>query len=261
MVTVAAGESLGRVRRHRGPAAAGSASRPSRGSPAWSAPPRSRTSARTARRSPRPSRRSGSGTASSEGVRTFANADCGFGYRTSRFKADPGRHVVLSVTFQLAPGRPGRARRLRRAGAHPRRRARAASPGADVREAVLALRRGKGMVLDAADHDTWSAGSFFTNPVVAAEVVPEGAPAWPAEGGVKTSAAWLIEHAGFAKGYGNDRVAPLHQAHAGPHQPRPGHHRRPAGARPRDPRRRGGGVRHPAGQRAGAGRLLALGAD
>ena len=72
---------------------------------------------------------------------------------------------------------------------------------------MLGLRRGKGMVLDEADHDTWSAGSFFTNPVVAADDVPEGAPTWPAEGGVKTSAAWLIEHAGFAKGYGSDRVA------------------------------------------------------
>jgi len=67
---------------------------------------------------------------------------------------------------------------------------------------VLGLRRGKGMVLDADDHDTWSAGSFFTNPVVDAAVVPDGAPTWPAEGGVKVSAAWLIEHAGFGKGYG-----------------------------------------------------------
>jgi UDP-N-acetylmuramate dehydrogenase len=68
---------------------------------------------------------------------------------------------------------------------------------------VLGLRRGKGMVLDAADHDTWSAGSFFTNPVVAPDAVPEGAPAWPQpDGGVKTSAAWLIEHAGFGKGHG-----------------------------------------------------------
>ncbi|MFC6344289.1 UDP-N-acetylenolpyruvoylglucosamine reductase, partial [Nocardioides hankookensis] len=75
-------------------------------------------------------------------------------------------------------------------------------------QAVLGLRRGKGMVLDPADHDTWSAGSFFTNPVVDADVVPDGAPAWPQpDGRVKTSAAWLIEHAGFTKGYGSDRVA------------------------------------------------------
>jgi UDP-N-acetylmuramate dehydrogenase len=59
------------------------------------------------------------------------------------------------------------------------------------------------MVLDPADHDTWSAGSFFTNPVVAPDVLPEGAPAWPQpDGRVKTSAAWLIERAGFGKGYG-----------------------------------------------------------
>ena len=64
------------------------------------------------------------------------------------------------------------------------------------------------MVLDPADHDTWSAGSFFTNPVVDAADVPDGAPAWPqADGRVKTSAAWLIERAGFAKGHGSDRVA------------------------------------------------------
>jgi UDP-N-acetylmuramate dehydrogenase len=64
------------------------------------------------------------------------------------------------------------------------------------------------MVLDPADHDTWSAGSFFTNPVVVPEEVPEGAPAWPQpDGTVKTSAAWLIEQAGYGKGYGNDRVS------------------------------------------------------
>jgi UDP-N-acetylmuramate dehydrogenase len=142
-----------------------------------------------------------------KGIRTFANADCGFGYRTSRFKADPGRHVVLTVTFQLAQGDLGApvtyAELARTLGVEIGQRA----PAAEVREAVLGLRRSKGMVLDAADHDTWSAGSFFTNPVVAPEQMPEGAPAWPADGGVKTSAAWLIEHAGFAKGYGNERVS------------------------------------------------------
>ena len=140
------------------------------------------------------------------GVRTFANADCGFGYRTSRFKADPGRHVVLDVTFQFRQGDLGApvtyAELARTLAVEQGRRA----PAADVRAAVLGLRRAKGMVLDAADHDTWSAGSFLTNPVVPGEVVPEGAPTWPADGGVKTSAAWLIEHAGFGKGYGVDGV-------------------------------------------------------
>jgi UDP-N-acetylmuramate dehydrogenase len=141
------------------------------------------------------------------GVRTFANADCGFAYRHSRFKADPGRHVVLDVTFQLKQGSlgpPVRYAELARAlGVAEGER----SPLADVREAVLALRRGKGMVLDADDHDTWSAGSFFTNPVVDPAVLPEGAPAWPQpDGRVKTSAAWLIDHAGFGKGYGDGPV-------------------------------------------------------
>jgi len=143
-----------------------------------------------------------------KGVRTFANADCGFGYRHSRFKADPGRHVVLEVTFQFRQGSLGApaayAELARTLGVEAGGRA----PLADVREAVLGLRRGKGMVLDAADHDTWSAGSFFTNPVIAPDAVPEGAPAWPQpDGAVKTSAAWLIERAGFGKGYGNSAVS------------------------------------------------------
>ena len=141
------------------------------------------------------------------GVRTFANADCGFGYRTSRFKADPGRHVVLEVTFQLRQADLGTsvqyAELARALGVELGERA----PTAEVRGAVLDLRRAKGMVLDPADHDTWSAGSFFTNPVIDASVVPSEAPAWPQpEGRVKTSAAWLIEHAGFGKGYGEGRV-------------------------------------------------------
>lgn len=143
------------------------------------------------------------------GVRTFANADCGFGYRHSRFKADPGRHVVLDVTFQLrqgslsAPVTYGELARTLGVEAGAR------APLADVHAAVLGLRRGKGMVLDDADHDTWSAGSFFTNPVLtpeAAAALPEGAPRWQQGGAVKTSAAWLIQHAGFDKGYGNERV-------------------------------------------------------
>ena len=142
-----------------------------------------------------------------KGVRTFAAADCAFGYRTSRFKQDPGRHVVLGVTFQLTLGDLGApvqyAELARALGIEIGERA----PSSEVREAVLGLRRSKGMVLEPDDHDTWSTGSFFTNPVVPPESLPEGAPAWPQDDGlVKTSAAWLIEHAGFARGYGNDRV-------------------------------------------------------
>jgi UDP-N-acetylmuramate dehydrogenase len=131
---------------------------------------------------------------------------CGFTYRSSAFKRDPGRWVVLAVRFALEPSElsaPIRYAELARAldvelGAR--------APLADVRAAVLALRRAKGMVLDPDDHDTWSAGSFFTNPVVDAADVPDGAPAWPQGDGVKTSAAWLIEQAGFGKGYGDGEV-------------------------------------------------------
>ena len=147
-------------------------------------------------------------------ITTLAAADCGFGYRTSRFKADPGRYVVLGVRFQLALGDLGApvgyVELARSLGVEAGQRA----PMRQVRDAVLALRRSKGMVLDPSDHDTWSAGSFFTNPVVAPGAVPEGAPAWPqADGRVKTSAAWLIERAGFTKGYGAPGPAALSGKH------------------------------------------------
>lgn len=138
-------------------------------------------------------------------VRTLFAVDCGFGYRHSRFKAEPGRFVVLAVAFQLRLGDLSApvayAELATRLGVDVGDRA----PLADVRGAVLALRAAKGMVLDADDHDTWSAGSFFTNPVLdadAAERLPEGAPRFPqADGTVKTSAAWLIQAAGFERGH------------------------------------------------------------
>jgi UDP-N-acetylmuramate dehydrogenase len=147
-------------------------------------------------------------------VRTIFAADCGFSYRNSRFKADPSRYVVLEVAFQLTLGDlsapVGYAELARVLDVEPGSRA----PMADVREAVLGLRRSKGMVLDPADHDTWSAGSFFTNPILDTPAeVPAGAPQWPQpDGRVKTSAAWLIEHAGISKGFtiGNAAVSTKH---------------------------------------------------
>jgi UDP-N-acetylmuramate dehydrogenase len=147
--------------------------------------------------------------------RTFAAGECGFGYRTSRFKQEPDRFVVLDVTFQFVIG--DRAAPIRyaeladvlgvEAGDRP-------SAG-EVRAAVLGLRRGKGMVLDPDDHDTWSAGSFFTNPVLderTAARFPATVPRWvQPDGRVKIGAAWLIEQAGFAKGYGNERVGLSHK--------------------------------------------------
>ena len=142
----------------------------------------------------------------SEGrVRSFAAAECGFGYRGSRFKREKGRHLVLRVDFQLPLGelgQPVRYPELARAlGVEVGQRA----PAVHVRETVLAIRRRKGMVLDENDHDTWSAGSFFTNPILTPEQaasLPAEAPRFSAGGGVKTSAAWLIQHAGFPAGHG-----------------------------------------------------------
>ena len=132
--------------------------------------------------------------------------DCGFGYRTSMFKAQSPRWVVLSVTYRLTRGdsRPIRYAELARAlGVDVG----AVAPLGQVRDAVLSLRRGKGMVLDPQDVDTRSAGSFFTNPFLRPEqhaaLRARGAepPAYPEAGGlVKVPAAWLIEQAGFTKG-------------------------------------------------------------
>ena len=193
----------------RGPSSrAGSASRRCPASRARSARPRSRTSAPTARRSARPSRRSGSGTAGSAGVRTFANADCGFGYRTSASRPTPAGTSCSSVTFQLRAGRPRRAGRVRRAGPRARRRAgRARAARRRPRRGARRCGAARAWCSTPADHDTWSAGSFFTNPVVARRRRARRArrrgrsPTGP----VKTSAAWLIEHAGFGKGYGSGR--------------------------------------------------------
>ncbi|WP_460749833.1 UDP-N-acetylmuramate dehydrogenase [Myceligenerans cantabricum] len=173
-------------------------------------------------------------------VRTLTNSELGFGYRTSVLKrsmhasgrqegqGDPRapwyptpRYVVLDVTFQLRLGTLsapiGYAQLAARLGVEQGDRA----PSKDVREAVLELRSGKGMVLDnpdAPDHDRWSAGSFFTNPIMPVDLadrLPAGAPRFAVRGvtesgreptvdptHVKTSAAWLIQHAGFAPGYG-----------------------------------------------------------
>lgn len=139
--------------------------------------------------------------------------ECGFGYRTSRFKHDP-RFVVLSVEFQLPLGSMSAPIRYGELAARLEVAEGERAPAAEVREAVLDLRRGKGMVLVAADHDTWSVGSFFTNPFVDGDV-PDGAPSWPqADGRTKTSAAWLVERAGFPRGFTLDGRVGLSSKHA-----------------------------------------------
>jgi UDP-N-acetylmuramate dehydrogenase len=145
-------------------------------------------------------------------VGTLRGTDCRFGYRTSRFKADDvGRFVVCEVTYELRHERPtvtypDLVALMERRGIH--------SPNvADVRDAVLSIRRKKGMVLDASDHDTRSVGSFFMNPIVDARrhaslaSVAGPAPGFALPGDqVKIRAAWLIEQAGFSKGFGSGPV-------------------------------------------------------
>ncbi|MGV9265347.1 UDP-N-acetylmuramate dehydrogenase [Kitasatospora sp. NPDC003701] len=145
---------------------------------------------------------------------TLSNAECEFSYRHSRFKADPERYVVLRVRFGLRDD-GGLSTPVAYAETARHLGVEQGEPVGlrEAHEAVLRLRAGKGMVLDPADHDTWSAGSFFTNPVLSAEqygaflaLAAEReltAPAYPApDGRTKTSAAWLIDKAGFGKGYG-----------------------------------------------------------
>ena len=140
-------------------------------------------------------------------LRDLSPAECAFSYRSSRFKSETGRWVVTEVEFALRPGafsEPLRYPELtREVGGQSR------APLAEVREAVLALRRRKGMVLDPSDPDTRSSGSFFTNPILdpdAFAALSERAsgvvPSYPEPADHhKVPAAWLIEHAGFTKGY------------------------------------------------------------
>jgi len=140
-------------------------------------------------------------------VRWVAADELGFGYRTSLLKHSDAA-TVLEVEFALDPS--GRSAPLRYGELVTALNAAAGErvDPAAVREAVLALRKGKGMVLDEADHDTWSVGSFFTNPVVTQQFYQDLAdrcdlpvPHYPAPDGVKLAAGWLVEQAGFGKGY------------------------------------------------------------
>lgn len=134
-----------------------------------------------------------------------SNADCGFSYRASIFKEQPDRWVILSVSYRLRRGEASSPIRYPELADRLSVSVGDRAPAEQVRRAVLELRRSKGMVLDIDDHDTWSCGSFFTNPIVSSEdaaSLPSEAPRWTQpDGSVKVSAAWLIEAAGFRKGF------------------------------------------------------------
>ena len=149
-------------------------------------------------------------------IKTFTNAECEFEYRNSLFKKNPGRYIVLSVQFQIRRGEVSTpityAELAKKLGIAVGEKA----PVVDTRKAVMELRATKGMLLNPDDKDSWSAGSFFTNPIVSSEIasaLPEGAPKWPmSDGRVKTSAAWLIENSGITKGHahGGAQVSTKH---------------------------------------------------
>jgi UDP-N-acetylmuramate dehydrogenase len=146
---------------------------------------------------------------------TLAPGDCGFTYRDSRFKSgEPGRYVVLAVTYRLEPGGKPTVNY-----ADLERDLAARGHGLpsldDVRASVLGIRRAKSMVLDPADPNRRSCGSFFLNPIIDTEslsrveraVGDPAMPRWPErDGRVKLSAAWLIERAGFARGQSRGAV-------------------------------------------------------
>lgn len=154
---------------------------------------------------------------------SFGNAVCGFGYRTSRFKReDRDRYVVLDVTFRLRQNVAPVLRYPELVSAVAAKGDPASLPPRDgvrlVRDTVLALRRMKAMVLDPTDPDTRSVGSFFVNPVLTADAFSEmevrwiarggsgTIPTFPAAQGVKVPAGWLVEQAGFKKGFQKNGV-------------------------------------------------------
>ena len=151
-----------------------------------------------------------------KGLKTFTNSQCEFSYRNSHFKAHPGRYVVLDVQFQLRMGEMTTPIMYAELAAKLGIAVGDKAPVVATRTAVLELRGMKGMLLSKTDHDSWSAGSFFTNPIVSKEIadaLPTDAPRWPTQDGkVKTSAAWLIEHSGIHKGdeIGGARISSKH---------------------------------------------------
>jgi UDP-N-acetylmuramate dehydrogenase len=148
-------------------------------------------------------------------VVTFANRECRFGYRDSRFRRDePGRWVVLSVSYRLRPDGPASVR-YADVEKHLAARGIETPTLAQVRASVLAIRRSKSMVLDPEDDNRRSCGSFFTNPIIPASALAgvearagdPAMPRWPLpDGRVKLSAAWLIERAGFSRGMSDGPV-------------------------------------------------------
>ena len=137
-------------------------------------------------------------------ITTFTNEQCRFSYRNSVFKAEAGRYVILNVAFQLRKGEQSLPITYAELAKFLSVNIGDRAPVVEVRKAILQLRGRKGMLIDAGDVNSNSAGSFFVNPILNKEIadkLPADAPRWPqTDGRVKTSAAWLMEHAGVNKG-------------------------------------------------------------
>jgi UDP-N-acetylmuramate dehydrogenase len=154
-------------------------------------------------------------------IEELGPGDCVFTYRSSVFKRTPNRWVVLAVTYDLADQPHSMPIRYPELARELGIETGATAPLAETREAVLRLRRKKGMVVDPGDPDSVSAGSFFTNPILDAgefERLASRAGASPPrfeepDGRVKTSAAWLVERAGYARGYGDPQTVALSSKH------------------------------------------------
>ena len=137
-------------------------------------------------------------------ITTFTNEQCRFSYRNSVFKAEAGRYVILNVAFQLRKGEQSLPITYAELAKFLSVNIGDRAPVVEVRKAILQLRGRKGMLIDAGDVNSNSAGSFFVNPILNKEIadkLPADAPRWPqTDGRIKTSAAWLMEHAGVNKG-------------------------------------------------------------
>ena len=149
-------------------------------------------------------------------IRTFTNQECEFEYRSSIFKKNPGQFIILEVQFQIRIGDSSDPITYLELAKKLDIQMGEKAPTQQVRHTVLELRASKGMLLLPEDRDSWSAGSFFTNPIVSqqeADKLPNAAPKWPLiDGQVKISAAWLIENAGMHKGdeIGGARISTKH---------------------------------------------------
>jgi UDP-N-acetylmuramate dehydrogenase len=149
-------------------------------------------------------------------IKTFTNQECEFEYRSSIFKKNPGQFIILEVQFQIRIGDSSDPITYLELAKKLDIQMGEKAPIQQVRHTVLELRASKGMLLSPEDRDSWSAGSFFTNPIVSqqeADKLPNAAPKWPLiDGQVKISAAWLIENAGMHKGdeVGGARISTKH---------------------------------------------------